>query len=413
MKKLLIKNIGTLATPIGNTAKSGDKQGEILTLKNCYIVAKDGVITSVGSGTPPSEFEADGWTVVDANGALVTPGLVDSHTHTVFGGWRHEEFSKKLAGVPYLDILKQGGGILSTVEMTRSATDEELYAKSLTVLEEMLSLGTTTCECKSGYGLSLDHEVRQLKTAHRLGEDTQMDIVHTFMGAHAVPKEYADNRRAYIDLLINDMIPSIASEGLAEFCDIFCETGVFSPDESREILTAAKAHGMKVKMHADEINAIGGSQLAAEMCATSAEHLIAIPPEGIKALADSGTVAVLLPLTSLYIDKPYAPARDMINSGIPVAMATDFNPGSCPCPNMQLVLSIGCVKYRLTPEEALTAVTLNAAAAIDRADKIGSIEVGKQADLLIWDAPALSYTVYRFGANLVRSVVKNGEVLVK
>ena len=406
MSELLVVNIGTLATPVGKRVRGGVDQGAVRVLHDAWVLIEDGVITGVGEGVPPSHAAAQR---IDAGGRLVTPGLVDAHTHLIFGGWRHHEMALKLQGVPYLDILAQGGGILSTVEATRAATEEELAAKARLALDEMLALGTTTCEAKSGYGLDTRQELKQLRAIRDLQKSHPMDIAATFMGAHALPGEYKENREGYIDLLCEEMIPAVAAEKLAAFCDVFCETGVFTAQESRRILETGKRYGLVPKIHADEIDPIGGSQLAGEVGAISAEHLIVCPPEGIASMEKGGTVACLLPATSLYLGATFAPARDMVSAGVPVAMASDFNPGSCPCLNMQLVMNLGCLRYRLTPEEVLTAVTLNGAAAIAMADKVGSVEEGKQGDLVIWEAEDLSYLCYRMGSNLVRTVVKSGQ----
>ena len=407
MKQLLVKNIGMLATPEGKDARRGADQGQIRLLQDAYVLMTDGLITEVGTG----DKTVPGAEVLDAGGALVTPGLVDAHTHLIFGGWRQNELGLKLHGASYLDILSMGGGILSTVNATRAATEKELYDKAKEALDEMLSLGITTVEAKSGYGLDMDTELKQLRVIRRLNEEHPMDLVPTFLGAHAVPKEYKEDRAGYIRLLCEEVIPAVAREGLAEFCDVFCETGVFSAEESKAILEAGKKWGLIPKIHADEIDPIGGSQLTAEVGAISAEHLIVCPPEGIAAMAKAGTVACCLPATSFYLGSTFAPVRDMVNAGVPVAMATDFNPGSCPSLNMQFVINLGCLKYRLTPEEVLTAVTLNAAAAIRRADKVGSLEAGKQGDLVIWNAPDLNYICYRMGSNLVKTVIKKGNIL--
>jgi len=402
----LVKNIGTLATPVGASARRGKQQGEISVLHDAWVLIKDGVIAEVGTGTPP---ETSDCAVIDCGGRLVTPGLVDAHTHLVFGGWRQYEMAQKLAGVPYLDILAQGGGILSTVTATRSATEDELVEKASKALDEMLAFGTTTVEGKSGYGLDAQEEYKQLRVLNRLNEEHVLDVVPTFMGAHAVPKEYKENREEYVRILCEEMIPYVAENKLARFCDVFCETGAFTTEESKRILEAAKKNGLVPKIHADEIDPIGGSQLAGEIGAASAEHLIVCPEEGIMSMAKGGTVACLLPATSLYLGATFAPARAMVNAGVPVAMASDFNPGSCPCLNMQLVMNLGCLRYRLTPEEVLTAVTLNGAAAIHMADKVGSAEPGKQGDLVIWDGEDLNYICYRMGSNLVSSVIKGGK----
>lgn len=405
MSDLLVVNIGLLATPVGRAAKGGRAQGEIQLLRDAWLRIEDGVIAALGTGAP----EGTGCPVLDAGGRLVTPGLVDAHTHLVFGGWRQNELALKLHGVPYLDILAQGGGILSSVTATRTATEEELADKAAAALDEMLRFGTTTCEAKSGYGLTTEEECKQLRAIRALNQRHPIDLVATFMGAHALPQAYKENREAYVSLVCEEMIPRVAAEQLAEFCDVFCETGVFTAEESRRILEAGKRYGLRPKIHADEIDPIGGSQLAGEIGAVSAEHLIVCPDEGIDSMAKGGTVACLLPATSFYLGADYAPARKMVKAGVPVAMATDFNPGSCPCLNMQLVMNLGCLRYRLTPEEVLTAVTLNGAAAIGRAEAVGSLEPGKRGDLLIWEARDLNYVCYRMGSNLVHTVVKGGK----
>ncbi len=403
---MVIYNIGMLATPTGCTAKRGPEQGAVTLLENAWILVEDGRIAQVGTGSAPTCEE-----MVDAGGRLVTPGLVDAHTHLIFGGWRQNELGMKLHGKTYLEIQNAGGGIQSSTNATRAATEEALTAKAALALDEMLRFGTTTCEAKSGYGLATEHELKALQVMKNLNDRHPMDIVATFMGAHLVPREYKENRAEYIRLVCEEMLPQVAQQGIAQYNDVFCEADTFDVAEARQILEAGKRYGLRPKIHADEIEAIGGSALAGEVGAISAEHLIVCPPQGIEALAESGVIACLLPATSFNLGATFAPARDMVKAGVPVAMATDFNPGSCPCLNMQFVINLGCLKYRLTPEEVLTAVTLNGAAAIDLADQVGSIEPGKQADILIWDAPDLNYICYRFGSNLVKTVIKNGKIV--
>lgn len=405
---LLLKNIGLLATPLGTSARKGAAQGEILLQKNAAVGIKNGRI--VFAGIEDATLRAA--ETLDCGGRLVTPGLVDAHTHLVFGGWRQHEMAEKLAGVPYLDILRGGGGILSTVNATREATEDELLNKSEKLLREARSFGVTTCEIKSGYGLNAETELKQLRVVRRLQGLGLMDIVPTFMGAHAVPAEYKNDREGYIRLVCEKMLPKIAEEKLAEYCDIFCETAVFTPEETARILGAAKKLGLGLKLHGDEIDPIGCAGLAARLGCVSAEHLIQSSDDGIRAMAKAGVTAVLLPATSFYLDKPYARARTMIGEGVAVAVATDFNPGSCPSVNLQLCMSLACLKYRMTPAEALTAVTLNAAAAIGRAGNAGSVEPGKQADLVIWDTEDLDYIFYRFGSNLAATVIYNGQLSI-
>lgn len=403
---LLIHHIGLLATPTGTWAKAGEEQGNILFLRNAYVLIENGRIAEVGEGKLPKTSGRR----LDAKGCLVTPGLIDAHTHLVFGGWREHELPLKLQGVSYLDILSSGGGILSTVRATRQAGEKELEEKAFRALLSMLQHGVTACEAKSGYGLDLETELKQLRVVRNLNKRQPVDLVSTFMGAHALPEEYKTDREGYISLLMHKILPEVAGEKLAEFCDVFCETDVFSAEESRRILLAAQALGLRSKIHADEIDAIGGSELAGEVGAVSAEHLIAAKDEGIASLARGGVIACVLPATSFYLGKPYARAREMMNSHVPVCVATDFNPGSCPGHNLQLAMNLACWNYRLLPAEVLTAVTLNAAAAIGREKETGTLEKGKRADLVLWNCDNLDYVFYRFGENLVSKVIKDGEL---
>lgn len=407
--KLLIKNIGCLQTPTGSYSHKGSKQGKNTKLYHASIVANDGIIKEITEGgkIPEGPFDRE----IDAEGKLVTPGLVDGHTHLVFGGYRQNEIPMKLAGVGYLDILKAGGGIFDTVRQTREASFEALYEKSAAFLDEMLRMGVTTCEVKSGYGLEKESELKMLKVIKALGEKHAMDVVPTFMGAHAIPPEFDGRGDEYIDMLCNEAIPEVRKLGLAEFCDIFCDDSIFTAEQSRRYLEAARNVGLGLKIHADEMENIGGAKLAGELEAMSAGDLIAADEEGMKAMAKSGTTAMLLPATSFYLDKRYAPARTMIETGIPIAIASDFNPGSCPSLNLQFAINLGYLRYKMTPEEILTAVTINPACAIDRGDTVGTLEVGKRADLVIWNAPDFEMLCYRFGSNLAETVVKNGEII--
>ena len=406
MSRVIVTNIGMLATPRGAGPKKGPEQGKIELLKDAWVLMEGGSVAQVGTGPAPAADQ-----VIDAQGSLVTPGLVDAHTHLIFGGWRQNELGMKLHGKTYLEIQNAGGGIQSTTNATRQSTEEELTQKAARALDEMLHFGVTTCEAKSGYGLATEHELKALRVIKNLNDRHAMDIVATFMGAHLVPAEYKTNRAEYIRLVCEEMMPRVKEQGIAKFCDVFCEADTFTVEESRQILEAGLKYGLRPKIHADEIEAIGGSVLAGEIGAISAEHLIVCPPEGIASMAKGGVVACLLPATSFYLGATFAPARDMVSAGVPVAMASDFNPGSCPCLNLQFVINLGCLKYKLTPEEVLTAVTLNAASAIDMAGKVGSLEPGKQGDLVIWDAPDLDYICYRMGSNLVKTVIKKGAVV--
>lgn len=406
----LIYNIGTLQTPLGSFPHAGAAQGENRKYHNAAVLCEGGVIKAVYENGAMPEVGADTQTI-DAQGRLVTPGLIDAHTHLVFGGWRQNEIPLKLKGAGYLDILRAGGGILSTVRATRKASEEELFEKSRAFLDEMLAQGVTTAELKSGYGLDKETELKQLRVIKRLNEVHPMDTVATYLGAHAIPEEYALRSGEYIDFIISDMLPEIKRQSLAEFCDVFLETGVFGVEESRRLLTAAREMGFGLKIHADEIDELGGSQLAGELGAVSAEHLIATGERGMEALARGGVTAVLLPCTSLYLNKSFARARDMIAHGIPVAVATDFNPGSCPSLNIGLCMTMAYLKYRMTPEEILSAVTINAACAMNRGGSSGTIEPGKKADMVIWNAEDMEMLCYRMGSNLAGTVIKNGAIV--
>ncbi|KYO65853.1 imidazolonepropionase [Thermovenabulum gondwanense] len=411
---IILRNIGVLATPLGSKAKGGPKQGEISFVKNAFVAIKDGKVAYIGDETKKSDKdflrENFPYKEIDANGKLVTPGLVDPHTHLIFAGWRQKELSLKIKGYKYLDILKMGGGILYTVEKTRNASLQELVENAKKSLKIMLSYGTTTCEAKSGYGLNVEDELKSLRAIQILNESQPVEIVPTFMGAHAVPNEYKD-KREYIRIVKEVMIPKVKKENLAEFCDVFCEEGVFDLKESEEILEQGKKYGLIPKIHADEITSMGGAKLAAKVGAVSAEHLIHADDEGIEELAKKGVIAVLLPGTSFYLGENFAKAEIFKEKNVPIALATDFNPGSSPNESLQIVMNLACLKYKLTPEEVLTAVTLNAAAAINRASKIGTIEEGKNADIIIWEAEDLDFICYHYGTNLVNKVIKKGELV--
>ncbi|MFD0693287.1 imidazolonepropionase [Paenibacillus sp. GCM10027628] len=413
---LLIHNIGTLITMQGSKeARKGSEMSEVAAVQMGAVAVRDGIIIAAG---PEDEVMAEigSLPVVqkhDAQGLLVTPGLIDPHTHLVHGGSRENELSLKLKGVSYLDILAQGGGILSTVRSTRLATEEELYAKAKKSLDIMLSHGVTTAEAKSGYGLTMQDEFKQLRVVRQLNQEHPVDLVSTFMGAHMVPEEYKGRSQDYIRLIIEEMLPEVKRQGLAEFCDVFCEHGVFSVEESEQILLAAKAMGFGLKIHADEIEPMGGAQLAGKLGCISAEHLIAASDDGLEAMQQAGVIAVCLPATSFNLRlKHHARARRMIELGLALALSTDYNPGSSPTESIQLVMTLGCLNLGLTPEEVLTAVTINAAHAIGRADSIGSLEAGKQADLVIFNADNLAYLPYHFGINHVHTVFKQGKMVV-
>ncbi|WP_286315675.1 imidazolonepropionase [Romboutsia ilealis] len=410
---LVIKNIGKLATMrSGKNPKVREQMNEIEILENAYVAIGDGKFVDIGQGESYKKIINQNSKIDDVDGLLVTPGLIDAHTHLVHGGSRENEFSKKISGVPYIDILKQGGGILSTVKSTRESTFEELYHKARKSLDRMLELGVTTIESKSGYGLDMDTEIKQLQVSHKLSKDHPIDLVHTFLGAHAIPVEYKGNSEKYIDILVNEIMPKVRELGLAEFCDVFCEEGAFSITESELILSKAKEIGYKLKIHADEIESLGGAELSARLNCISSDHLMAASEEGIKMMAKNNVIANLLPATSFNLNKSYANARKMIDLGVPIALSSDYNPGSCPSENLQFVMQLGCIGLKMTPYEVLNAVTINAAYAIDRQDEIGSIEVGKKADLVVFDAPNIEYLMYHFGVNHANKVYKDGILVV-
>lgn len=411
MSSLFIKNIGTLQTPVGSYPHKGEEQGQNQVLRDVAIEIREGIIQAIYTSEDLLPEEEDFDMILDAEGNLVTPGLVDGHTHLVFGGYRQHEIPPKLKGASYLEILESGGGILDTVRKTREATFEELYEKSEGFLDEMMAMGVTTCEAKSGYGLDRDTELRTLEVIAELKDNHPMDMVATYMGAHAIPPEYQGRGDEYIDVLCKEVMEEVALHKLAQYVDVFCEASVFNTDQSERYLKMAQALGLGIRIHADEIQEIGGSQLAGRMKAASAEHLIAIGEEGIQALAQGGTIAMLLPATSFYLGKNFAPARKMVEAGVPVAMATDFNPGSSPSLNLGFVMNLGYLKYGLTPEEILTAVTINPACALGMENQVGTVEVGKQADLVIWNAPDMEMLCYRYGSNLALGVVKKGQLV--
>ncbi|MEL7833288.1 imidazolonepropionase [Fodinibius sp. Rm-B-1B1-1] len=402
----VLTNIGFLATCIDEGA-----QGEIHPQKNAAIAWQDDTIQWVGQEKDLPEKYADE-KVFDANGKMVVPGLIDCHTHLAFGGWRPDEFAMRVQGKSYLEIAKAGGGILSTVKETRKAPEDGLYEKASEFLKEMVKLGVTTVECKSGYGLTVEDELKTLRVYRRLAEDQELGMVSTFLGAHTIPPEYKDDREGYINLVISEMIPAVAEHNLAEFCDIFTEESAFTVEESRRILLAAKAAGLTPKLHADQLTSCGGAELAAEVEAASADHLEKISDDGIEAMAKAGVVGVTLPLASLYTQEDFLDCRRLVKGGVDVAVATDFNPGSAPSYDLPLAMMLTCNQGRLTPAEVLKGATIYAAKAIKRDYKLGSIERGKQADFAIIDAPNPDFWMYHYrGANCLGTFVK-GEKLV-
>jgi imidazolonepropionase len=410
---LLIVNANELVTLGGDNQKprTGNQMLDLGIVRNGALAVKDGTIAAVGSTSAIAKvYKAEN--VVNANGKTVLPGFIDPHTHLVFAGSREDEFQMRVEGVPYMEILDAGGGILKTVRETRRASVEKLVENGTETLNAMLEHGTTTVEAKSGYGLTTKDELKILEAIQRLNEMHTVDLVPTFLGAHAVPPEFSNSPEDYVSLIISEMIPKVSGKRLAEFCDVFCERGVFTLDQARRILVAGKNSGLKPRVHADEISLLGGAELAASVGAVSADHMLFSSDKGIKAMADKGVLATLLPAAAFSLmSGRYADARKMINSGVPVALGTDFNP-SCWVENQQLVIAFACHFMKLTPAEAITAVTINAAHAVCRAVEIGSLEVGKKADAIVLNVPNHKFLGYRFGVNLVDKVIKNGRLVV-
>ncbi|MEK4404648.1 imidazolonepropionase [Sporosarcina sp. FSL K6-6792] len=412
-KIIWIKHAAQLATlaQAGTAPRIKEAMNDLSIIEDGSIWIEDGIIRAVGTTQQLEEqfkdraHEAE---ITDATGHLVTPGLVDPHTHVAYGGSREREFEMRLEGATYMEIMNAGGGIHATTKMTREATEDELVEQTKKRLDSFLKHGVTTVEGKSGYGLDLATELKQLRVMKRLQQEHAIDLVPTFMGAHAVPTEFKGREDEYIDLVVNEMLPAVADEKLAVFNDVFCEVGVFTPEQSQRILEAGKKYGLTPKIHADEIEPYGGAELAAKVGAISAEHLLKASDEGIKAMADAGTIACLLPATALYLREQAAQGRKMIDAGVPVAISTDCNPGSSPTTSMPLVMNLACISMRLTPAEALTAATYNAACAIQMADKTGSLEIGKQGDVVLWDISNYQELQYLFGVNHVKSVWKKG-----
>ena len=409
----LIHNTCEVLTCAGPAPRLGPRQADVRPVPRAAVAAYRGEIVFVGFDSLLArevELTPDA-VVLDAQGGAVVPGFVDPHTHVVFAGDRRAELCRRLTGATYAEIAAGGGGILGTVIATRTATEASLAADTRVRLDEMLRCGTTTCEAKSGYALTVDGELNMLRTVRALNATHAIELSATFMGAHEVPVEYRDRRRAYVDLIISEMIPAVAREGLAEWCDVFCERGVFTPDESREILEAGRAAGLKPRIHADELTASGGSTVAADVGARSADHLIYVDEAGATGLAAAGVVATLLPIASFYLKLGrFAPARMLIEHGGAVALATDVNPGAGYSPSMPFAMTLACFGMNLTFEEALVGATINAACSLDRQDRVGSLEPGKQMDAVVVRGPAIN--LIRVGADTIRAVVKRGRVVI-
>jgi|SRR5690554_1418003 imidazolonepropionase len=409
---LIIYNIKELLTLSGNNIpRTGMAMNDLGIIRNGAIAVEGKRIVAVGE----SEQIITAYTAeekIDCSEMVVMPGFVDPHTHPVFYHTRENEFEMRIMGKSYVEISRSGGGIRSSIAAVRSASEDELYHLAKKRVKRMISCGTTTLEAKSGYGLSTDSELKMLRVIKRLKESLPVDIVATFLGAHEFPSEYKDNREEYIRILTEEMLPAVAEEKLAEYCDIFTEEHVYTIEESRKILNRAKELGFRIRMHADELKPIGGSELAAEVGAVSADHLGAASPEGIKAMKENGVIPVLLPGTIFSLGlNSYARARDMIDSGLAVALATDYNPGSCNCDSMQFIITLATLQMKMTVAEAITAATINAACSLEMGESVGSLEPGKKADIMIMDMPSYRYLPYHFGSNNVSILIKNGKVI--
>ena len=411
MNNIIIKNAAQVVTCSGFEGKRGAEMSNLHVIENGTVIVTDGIISHVLKKGEAIPIDVSGYKEIDATGKALLPGFVDPHTHFVFGGHREEEFSWRMRGDSYMSIMERGGGIVNTTKATRKASEEELYNSAKRRLDDMLELGITTVEGKSGYGLDKDTEMKQLRVMRKLNEDHPMDIVSTFMGPHATPAEWKGREDEFIDFNINEMLPLVAKEKLAECADIFCEENVFTIEQSRRFLTAAREHGFLLKLHADEIVQFGGAELAGELKVLSADHLLQASDEGIKAMADNGVVATLLPLTAFSLKEEYARGRDMIDANCIVALATDLNPGSSHTASAPLLFAIACIYMNLSPEEAVTAYTINSAAAVNRADTVGSIDVGKQGDMILLKYPSYKFLPYYVGMNCVETVIKKGLVV--
>jgi len=411
-KNIIIKNASQLVTCSGYKAKRGKDMSDLQIINDGAVVIEQGIIRAVGkTGDTLSDFDENRFSVIDARGKAVLPGFVDSHTHFVFGGYRAEEFSWRLRGDSYMQILERGGGILNTVLATRESKKGELIETGKKRLDSMLSFGVTTVEGKSGYGLDHDTELKQLEVMADLDNGHPIDIVRTFLGAHAVTKDFKGREDTYIDYLIDRVMSEVAERKLAEFCDVFCEKNVFSVEQARRLLSRAKEMGFKLKIHADEIVRLGGAELAAELDAVSADHLLQASDKGIHDMAEKGVVATLLPGTAFSLREPYARGRYMIDNNCAVALATDLNPGSCFSESIPLIFALATLNMDMTIEETITALTINGAAAIDRADAIGSIDINKKGDVIVLEFPSYEFMPYHIGVSTVEKVIKDGKLV--
>jgi len=412
MSKLIIKNASELVTCKGKSPKHGKDMAEIGMINNGCVVIENDIITDVGTTDEIlKKYNENEFKVIDASNKAVLPGFIDSHTHVIFGGYRADEFSWRLRGDTYMSIMERGGGITSSVRATRDTSLEEFIEVGKKRLDKMMAMGVTTVEGKSGYGLDRETELKQLEAMKELNKIHPLDIVATFLGPHSVLPEYKGKEEEFLDIMIDDVMPNVVDNKLAEFADIFCEKNVFSIEQSRRFLNEAKRAGLKVKIHADEMYQLGGAELAVELSASSADHLLQASDEGIKQLANSEVIATLLPATAFCLKEEYARGRYMIDSGCAVALATDFNPGSCFTNSIPLVIALAALHMKMSIEEIISALTINAAAAVGRNDIVGSIEIGKKADIIILEYPSIHFLPYHAAVNIVETVIKNGEII--
>lgn len=411
MNKLIIKNASELVTCSGNGPKHGKQMSKIGIVQNGCVVIENDVIVDVGvTEDILKKYNEKEYKIIDATNKAVLPGFIDSHTHLIFGGYRADEFSWRLKGDSYMSIMERGGGITSSVRATRKTSLDEFIELGKNRLDKFMAMGVTTVEGKSGYGLDRDTEIKQLEAMKKLQEIHPVDVVSTFLGPHSVLPEYKGKENEFIDYMIQVM-DYVAENNLAEFADIFCEKNVFSIEQSRRFLSAAKDKGLKLKIHADEMVQLGGTELAVELGCTSADHLLQASDEGIKMLSESSTIATLLPATAFCLKEHYARGRHMIDSGCAVALATDFNPGSCFTNSIPLVIALAALHMGMSIEEIITALTINAAAAVGRSNIIGSIEKGKKADIIILEYPSINFLPYHAAVNIVETVIKNGKII--
>lgn len=410
MTSILIKNISRILTLSGaDIPRTGNGMMHVGEIHNAAVLIEDDKIIYAGAESDaPNKADL----IIDANNCCVTPGLVDPHTHPVFAKTREDEFVMRIEGKPYMEIAAEGGGIMSSVRSLRDVGKKQLKEMTRLRLDDFIDYGTTTIEAKSGYGLTTEDEIKSLEIIKELNEEHPLTMVPTFLGAHSLPAEYKNDRGEFLRIIIEEMLPKVVENNLAKYCDIFCEKGVFNVEESRLVLTRAKELGLKIRIHSDEFEPIGGTELAGELKAASADHLTAVTDSGIKAMKDGGVTPIVLPATTFFLGHThYSPARKMIERGLPLAIATDFNPGSSMTHSLPMAMTIACINMKLLPQEVLNACTVNAAYSLDLHEQIGTIEKGKNADLVIWDTENFNQVIYHFGVNHAKTVIKNGRVV--